>query len=51
MNKSELVKLMAEDHNLSKDEAVLLVNVFLTAFAKLLSKKAELKFVDLVLLK
>jgi integration host factor subunit beta len=28
VNKSELVKVMAEDHNLSKDEAVMRVNVF-----------------------
>jgi integration host factor subunit beta len=28
VNKSELAKVMAEDHNLSKDAAVMLVNVF-----------------------
>ena len=28
MNKSELVKVLAEEHNLSNDEAVLFVSVF-----------------------
>ncbi|MFV0423684.1 HU family DNA-binding protein [Oleidesulfovibrio sp.] len=28
MNKSELVKMLAEEHNLSQDEAVMVVNTF-----------------------
>ena len=36
MNKSELVKILAEEHNLSTDEAVLFVNVFFDSVSEAL---------------